>query len=135
MDTTIGQWAPDRLLRFIQNVLNTPPSLPKSLAMEKLTASDTLSVANKITLSPQAALTIARSLPAGISTQTPGAVSTVTIPHGQAVVPRSVQITPASATARGAPLFYISLDSTNITLNFASALTAATSYSWAWLAV
>ena len=78
----------------------------------------------------------------GTFTATPGAVTTVNIPHligdnngsgNQPIVPsRIVMPVAANAAARGAPLFYLTADASNITLNFASALTAATSYSWYW---
>ena len=70
----------------------------------------------------------------GVSTQTPGAVTTVTIPHGLGSKPSWYSAQPASANARGAPAFYLSADNSNIILNFASALTAATAYSWVWVA-
>ena len=70
----------------------------------------------------------------GVSTQTPGAVTTVTIAHGLGGSPTWYFAQPAEANARGAPAFYLTVDKTNITLNFASALTAATSYSWVWAA-
>lgn len=71
----------------------------------------------------------------GISTQTPGAVTTVTIPHGLGggLSPNAVSIEPGNTNARGAPSFYITVDATNITLNFSSALTAATVYVWHWM--
>jgi hypothetical protein len=70
----------------------------------------------------------------GINTQTPGAVTTVTIVHGCNYTPSRVHVTPANAAARDAPNFHATVDGTNITLTFASALTAATSYSWHWQA-
>jgi hypothetical protein len=69
-----------------------------------------------------------------VSTQTPGAVTTVTIAHGLGVAPTVYSVQPGNANARGAPAFFVTVDATNITLTFASALTAATSYTWAWLA-
>lgn len=68
------------------------------------------------------------------SNQTPGAVTTVTIAHGLGVAPTVYHIQPADANARGAPAFFVTVDATNITLTFASALTAATAYTWAWSA-
>ena len=70
----------------------------------------------------------------GTSTQTPGAVTTVNIAHGLGVAPSTYAVQPANTNARGAPAFFLSADATNITLNFASALTASTSYSWIWQA-
>ena len=70
----------------------------------------------------------------GGSNQTPGAVTAVNIPHGLGGMPTWYFAQPAEADARGAPAFFLSADNTNITLNFASALTAATSYSWVWAA-
>jgi hypothetical protein len=71
----------------------------------------------------------------GVSTQTPGAVTTVNIAHGMGIGPNSVSVEPGDANARGAPAYYITWDATNIILNFVSALTAATSYTWRWMAV
>lgn len=70
----------------------------------------------------------------GVSTQTPGAVATVTIPHGLGVVPSWYTVQPASVNARGAPAYHLTADATNVTLNFASNLTAATAYAWVWSA-
>lgn len=70
----------------------------------------------------------------GTSTQTPGAVTTVTIAHGMGIGPNSVIVDAGDANARGAPAFHITWDATNITLTFASALTAATAYTWRWIA-
>lgn len=71
---------------------------------------------------------------AGTATLTPGGVSTVNIAHGVYAAPSGISVVPANANARGAPAFYVTSDATNIVLNFASNLTAATSYSWSWLA-
>jgi hypothetical protein len=70
----------------------------------------------------------------GTSTQTPGAVTTVNIPHSMGIAPNSAIVQPGDANARGAPAFFITWDATNIILNFVSALTAATSYTWRWVA-
>jgi hypothetical protein len=74
----------------------------------------------------------------GTSTQTPGAVTTVTIPHGiggasHAMTPSRISVTPANAAAAG-KAFSVSADNTNITLTFAAALAASTAYAWAWTA-
>lgn len=71
---------------------------------------------------------------AGTSTQTPGAVATVTIAHGLTLAPTAMVVQPANANARGAPAFHVTADATNLTLTFASNLTAATSYAWNWRA-
>ena len=70
----------------------------------------------------------------GSSTQTPGAVTTVTIAHGLGGTPTTFRAQAADSNSRGAPSFYLSVDQTNITLNFSSALTAATAYTWVWSA-
>lgn len=76
---------------------------------------------------------------AGASTQTPGAVSTVTIAHGlgatgRIVIPTRMTVQPGDANARGAPAFYLTATASNIVLTFASVLTAATAYTWNWQA-
>lgn len=70
----------------------------------------------------------------GTSTSTPGAVTTVAIAHGLGGTPTIFTAQAANANARGAPAFYLTVDNTNVTLNFVGALTAATSYSWVWSA-
>ncbi len=71
----------------------------------------------------------------GVSTQTPGAVSTVNIPHGLEVAPSGFSAQAADANARGAPAFYLTVNEANIVLHFAANLAAATAYSWAWTAI
>ena len=71
----------------------------------------------------------------GVSTQTPGAVTTVNIAHGLGTAPQGVSVEPNNANARGAPSMHVTFDATNIILNFSAALTAATSYQWTWLAL
>lgn len=70
----------------------------------------------------------------GTSTQTPGAVAVVTIAHGLGGTPTAFSAFPASVNARGAPLYHLTADATNVTLNFVANLAAATAYSWVWLA-
>ncbi len=67
-------------------------------------------------------------------TSTPGAVATLNIPHGLSYTPAIVMVQPGNVAARGAPLYYVTKDATNIILNFAANLTAATSYSWNYMA-
>jgi hypothetical protein len=69
-----------------------------------------------------------------LSTSTPGAVATVVIAHGLGYTPTAISMEPADANARGAPTYYVTADDTNLTLNFSSNLTAATAYSWRWMA-
>lgn len=68
----------------------------------------------------------------GSSTQTPGAVTTVSIAHGLGVAPTRCNINFGDANSRSAPAFYITFTATNIVLNFASTLTASTAYTWIW---
>lgn len=70
----------------------------------------------------------------GTSTQTPGAVTAVTIAHGLGGTPTWFLVQPAGVNSRAQPTVYLSADQTNITLNFSAALTAATVYSWVWAA-
>lgn len=70
----------------------------------------------------------------GISTQTPGAVATVNIPHGLGVAPNRFTALPNNANARGAPSVYVTADATNVILNFSANLAGATSYAWVWTA-
>lgn len=70
----------------------------------------------------------------GTSTQTPGAVATVTITTGLSTPPTMYNVTPADANARGAPTFHVTVSGNNIVLNFSANLTAATAYTWAWTA-
>lgn len=70
----------------------------------------------------------------GASTQTPGAVTTVNIAHGLGYTPALISVEAGDANARGAPSMYISADGTNVILNFSAALTAATAYTWRWIA-
>jgi hypothetical protein len=72
----------------------------------------------------------------GTHTSTPGAVMSITIPHGVAGPgwPDEVHVVPANANAALAPTWHVSVDATNILLTFTSPLTAATSYSWRWSA-
>lgn len=70
----------------------------------------------------------------GTLTSTPGAVATVSIPHGLAAAPTFFNAERGNANARGAPAYNVTADATNVILNFASNLTAATSYSWNWTA-
>lgn len=72
--------------------------------------------------------------PGGTSTSTPGAVTTVNIAHGLGVAPTKFDARPGNTNARGAPAYSVTADATNVILSFASALTAATSYSWNWWA-
>jgi hypothetical protein len=71
----------------------------------------------------------------GSSTTTPGAVTTVAIAHGLGVTPTMFDARPGDTNARGAPAYHVTADATNITLNFASALTGATAYTWIWQAM
>lgn len=70
----------------------------------------------------------------GVSTQTPGAVTAVTIAHGLGGTPTWYFVQPAGVNAAAASGYYLTADETNVTLNFSSVLTAATSYSWVWAA-
>jgi hypothetical protein len=70
----------------------------------------------------------------GTFTSTPGAVTTLNIPHGLATAPTGKSVERGDANARGAPAYHVTADGTNLILNFASALTAATSYTWNWTA-
>jgi hypothetical protein len=75
----------------------------------------------------------------GVSTQTPGAVTTVNIPHGlgnssHAVTPKKFTVQPSNTLARGLSAFSVTATSTNLVLTFASALAASTSYAWQWFA-
>lgn len=85
-------------------------------------------------LSFHASDTVRLPMAGGTSTQTPGAVSSVTIAHGLGYTPGRFSVEAGDTNARGAPAFYLSADGTNVTLTFASNLTAATSYTWRWLA-
>jgi hypothetical protein len=85
---------------------------------------------------------LAKPIIGGTFTSTPGAVAVVQIAHGF-VDPSGSGLTPvifmaqaanANAGAGSTPTFYVTADATNITLHFASNLTAATVYSWNWLA-
>lgn len=69
------------------------------------------------------------------STQTPGAVAVVNIPHGLGSTPLGASAEPGNAAAAGAPAFHITLTATNIVLNFAANLAAATQYMWVWTAI
>lgn len=80
----------------------------------------------------------------GVSSTTPGAVTTVSIAHGMGIAPNGVTVTPANAAARdlmdnGAGgttrvnPFHVTFDATNITLNFRAALAAATVYAWDYM--
>jgi hypothetical protein len=73
-------------------------------------------------------------LKGGTFTSTTGATVTVNIAHGLPAAPTKFSAQPANANARGAPLFHVTADGTNVILNFASALTVSTSYSWNWIA-
>lgn len=80
-----------------------------------------------------------RTTNGGVSTSTPGAVTTVNIAHGlgntsRAITPTKFVVQAGDANARGAPTYYVTVGTTNITLNFAAALTAATAYTWNWRA-
>lgn len=70
---------------------------------------------------------------AGQTTLTPGAVTTVTIPHGLPVTVQGATVQPGNAAARDAPRFFVAADAVNLTLTFASALTAGTAYTWWWV--
>lgn len=70
----------------------------------------------------------------GVNTQTPGATSTVNIPHGLAATPTFANVNFGDANSRGAPAFYITFTTTNIVLNFVSNLAGATAYTWVWSA-
>lgn len=80
----------------------------------------------------------------GTFTSTPGAVSTVSIPHsmstfqgGANTIPAKFSAQPANlaaATALTTRSMYVTADATSVILNFAPALAAATSYAWAWRA-
>lgn len=65
-------------------------------------------------------------------TSTPGAVTTLNIAHGLAQTPTIFDARPNNTNARGAPLYSVTADGTNVILTFASALTTATSYAWNW---
>lgn len=71
----------------------------------------------------------------GIFSSTPGAVTTVNIPHGLIGTPTVFGAERGSVNSRGAPAYHVTADGTNIILTFASALTAATVYVWNWTAV
>jgi hypothetical protein len=74
----------------------------------------------------------------GISTQTTGAVTTVTIPHGLTTsllaTPTKITVQPANAATANAGAYYINVGTTNITLAYSSTLAGSTSYSWYWTA-
>lgn len=70
----------------------------------------------------------------GSSTQTPGAVATVTIAHGLSAAPTKVSVQAGDVNSRGEPTFHITFDATNITLNFSANLIGATAYTWVWRA-
>lgn len=70
----------------------------------------------------------------GTNTQTPGAVTTVTIPHGLGVSPTKFSAQAGDVNAASAPTFFVTANATDLTLTFTSALTAATSYTWVWTA-
>lgn len=70
----------------------------------------------------------------GVSTSTPGAVTTVNIAHGLALTPTKFSVQANNTNARGAPLYSVTADATNVILTFASALAGATSYAWNWRA-
>lgn len=87
---------------------------------------------NNVIISPRYSADEMRA--GGTSTTTPGAVATVNIAHGLGTTPVKYTAQAANANARGAPAMYVSVDATNVILTFASNLTAATSYAWAWTA-
>jgi hypothetical protein len=70
----------------------------------------------------------------GVFSSTPGAVTTVNIAHGLGYTPQIFDAQPGSVNSRGAPLYHVTADGTNVILTFASALTAATVYVWNWMA-
>lgn len=85
------------------------------------------------TLTNSASLSI-RPIVGSISSQTPGAVTAVTIAHGLGAVPTVYIATPASGGAITAGQFSITANSANIELRYAAALTAATAYGYSWIA-
>lgn len=70
----------------------------------------------------------------GVNTSTPGAVTTINIPHNLGKIPTIYSAQPANLASRGL-VYYLTADITNITLNFSAALGAGVSYSWAWTAM
>lgn len=75
----------------------------------------------------------------GISTTTPGAVTTVSIAHGlglstRTIAPTKFVVQAGDANARGAPAYFVTVTTANVVLNFVSALTAATPYTFNWRA-
>jgi hypothetical protein len=93
---------------------------------------DPAALADNIIISPRYSLDAMDQ--GGTLTSTPGAVTTLNIPHLLGTTPDVYSAQAANANARGAPAFYVTADATNVILTFASALTAATSYAWAWRA-
>jgi hypothetical protein len=71
----------------------------------------------------------------GLYSGTPGAVTTISIPHQLTVAPSKVIVTAANANAAAkAATLYVTTTTTNIVLTFTAALTASTVYSWYWRA-
>jgi hypothetical protein len=69
----------------------------------------------------------------GLSSTTPGAVTSYTIAHGLNGTPTYVNIKAAGPNARSAPAYYVAgLNASTFTIFFASALTAGQAYSWFW---
>lgn len=75
-----------------------------------------------------------RALAGGTSTQTPGAVASVSIAHGLGAAPTIYSVIPGSVSAASAGIFYVTAGATNLVAIYASALTAATEYSYQWSA-
>lgn len=69
-----------------------------------------------------------KNFSAGISAQTGTATLVFTIPHNHGTLPAYVNVT--SHNALSAALFYLTWDSTNITVTFAVGLTGTVALSW-----
>lgn len=109
MAEQIGTWTPTRLTNFVLATLRSPASLPNAQTFAKLTASEMLTVADELELSPQAiaylqkkitsllALTSLTSTTGTITalTSTTGTITTLTSTNGtitDLVVPTKLNV-------------------------------------------